>query len=542
MVAAMLSEDLPPLAPFPEVSSPPDPGAEKTGEPSLLSAAQRRELAMAADSLTGRSLPVTDDGPASAADDFLLGPASGEKPGDLFDIHVPAPVEEAPVRTDFLDLPSADGVSAAGLTDGFNLQSLAASLAVPALIPPGPAVVTSAPVSAPSPGPVSRRRDNWEPPVVPAFPSLTVPEAKPLTSTGAAAPVPLPTGTDHKDGFFVTLPPVEATPAPKFPAPRLEEPVDQDFDAPLLFPVPSAESHAPAHAAEVDPHDRAIAPILCGALLIVLGLILACLVPSLALEADAAAGSGKIVSAGHLRGGIFLCIAGAAACLVLGTGAVTLRRWAPPLIHAAGWTVLLAVLCEMAVATASMFYLSANDTPGDAVPGDGTAIFVVAGLLGVALPLLLIALFQRPGVAKLCTLADPRPRWTDSRSVPALMVFVSATLLAVAAFTLSLANAAFRRLIEGNGAWAGAGLAALAAAGLAASGRRAGWWLLAGLALALTAAVFLTFRTHAWRELFNLSATVPPDGTGAALAAATLSPLVVIVLMTRRAFERQGHS
>lgn len=533
----MPSEDLPPLAPFPEVTHPPESGGAPPSGLSLLSAAQRRELALAADSLTGRAPPVADAGPASAADDFLPGSPGAVTPVDLFDIHVPPPEEEKPPREDFLDLPPAEGaVPAASLTDGFNLQSIAASLTAPAtmpsLFPPAPSV--------------PRRRDDWEPPAVPAFPNLTDAGLKAPPSGESPAPVPLPKSGEGADGFFVSVAPVEAPPAAKFPPPRTEVPEEPDFDEPLLFPVPSAESHLPAHPAETaDPHDRALAPVLCGALLIVLGLFLACLVPPLALEADTAAGAGKTVRAGHVRGEMFLCIAGAAACLLLGTGAVTLRRWAAPLIHAAGWAVLLTVLCEMAVATASMFYFSANDTPGDAVPGDGTAIFVAAGILGVALPLLLIAIFQRPGVAKLCALADVRPRWTDHRSVPALMVFVCAVLLSSVALAMALAGAAFPafgRLIDGTGAWAGTGVAALAAAGLAASGRRAGWWLLALLAAALPAAVFLTCREHAWREIFGLAATAPPNTPGAVLAAAALSPLAVIVLMTRRAFAGPGHS
>lgn len=519
MLAPMPSDDLLPLAPFPEVTSAPAAAGDlPEGEPSLLSAAQRRELTMAADSLSGRGFPQLEADPVSVADDFLLGPAMEGLTPDGFDVPASPRAEEPPPPVDFLDVNGGASVPAVVPVESFSLQSLAASLAAPAPAPTAP-----------------RRRDDWEPPAVPAFPSLTGMSPVAATSTGPATPISRTAGGEKKEGFFVPL--------PVFPPPRALE-LEPDFDAPLLFPVPSAERHAePRLEEETDPHDRALGAILCGALLLVLGLFLACRVPSLALEADAAAGGGHTVRAGHLRGEMFVSIAGAAACLLLGIGATTLRRWAPPLIHAAGWTVLLTVLCGMAVATASMFHLSSNNTPGDAVPGDGTAIFAIAGIFGVALPLLLIAIFQRPGVAKLCAFADKRQCWTDRRSIPALMVFISGAMLAAAVFALSIAQSAFPafgHLNDGSGAWAGIGLAAAAAGGLAAAGHKAGWWLLTGLTCALAAAIFLTCRQHAWQEIFGLTAVEPPTTGSAILAAAVLLPLLLIVLMTRRAFAHQA--
>ena len=529
MVPAMPSEDIPPLAPFPELSAAPADGSSvPAAETSLLSAAQRREFAQAADFLTGHVAPREEPEALNAADDFLLGPLTeGPGRGD-FDMTMELPGEEPVQKLDFLTVP---GDSPGGpVAEGFSLQSLAASLTVPAQQAP--------PLSAPPPVAIARPRDTGEAPPVPAFPSIAAGGFM-LAEARADA-------TDSKaDGFFVTLQPTVMEPALLFPPARAQEPVD-DFDAPLLFPVPSAEAHArPALEEESDPHDRAMAVLLCGALLIVLGLFLACRVPPLALEADAAAGSGRaaeVVRSGHLRGEMFVSIAAAAACFLLGIGATTLRRWAPPIIHAAGWTVLLTVLGGMAVATASMFQLSANNTPGDAVPGQGTAVFAVAGVFGIALPLLLIAVFQRPGVAKLCLLADKSPRWTDFRTVPALMVFICGALLAAAAFAMSIAQSAFPafgNLIEGAGAWVGTGIAAAAASGLAAAGRQAGWWLLTCLTAVLTAAIFLTCRQHAWQEIFGLTSAGGPTLTGAVLAAATMLPLLLIALMTRRAFAHQ---
>lgn len=523
----MLSEDLPPLAPFPEVSPPPpDAGGTAAAEPSLLSSEQRREFTLAADLLSGRPAPSPESRPVSAADDFLPDlPSDRDEPGD-FTLSGMIAAEEPVQKLDFLDLAGPAPAQNAPLADTFSLQSLAASLAVPA------------PAPAPAAVPAARRRDDWEPPSIPAFPSLAGAVSSPAEAKTTTT-VPLTAADEKKDGFYVSLPALESAPPALFP-PLSEPEEEEDFDAPLLFPVPSAEGHAHAPSLETtDPHDRALAAILSGALLIVLGLYLACRLPSLALEADAAASSGKATLAGHLRGGMLLSIAGAAVCLLLGIGATTLRRWAPPLIHAAAWTVLLTVLCGMGVATASMFQLSSNTTPGDAVAVDGTAIFVTAGVLGVAVPLMLIAVFQRPGVARLCAQADKRPRWTDSRSIPALMVFSGSLLLAAAAFSMSLAHSAFPafgNLIAGTGAWAGVGIAALAAAGLAAAAHQASWWLLTALTALLTAGLFLTCRQHGWQEIFSLSPAGVPALADAVIAAGALSPLILIVLMTRRAF------
>jgi hypothetical protein len=542
MVLLMPSEDFPPLAPFPELSSSVPAAAEgvpSPGEPSLLSAAQRRELAFAADLLSSRVAPPADLPPASAADDFLLGGPEGDLQTEDFSF-APDLITEEPVQNvDFLSVPGENG-PALPAGDSFNLQSLAASLTAPA-----------AQAAAPS-----RKRDDWDPPSIPAFPALTTSLAEePLTTSGSAPPlVPLapaltPVPPEKQDSFFVTLAPLPPPePATLFPPSRPVEPED-DFDASLLFPAPVAEPPASQAAdLEADPHDRALGAILCGALLLVLGLFLACRMPSLALEADAAAGTpGGVgaVHAGHLRGEMFVTAAGAATCLLLGIGAATLRRWAPPLIHAAGWTALLIALGEMAVATASMFYLASNNTPGDAVPGDGTAIFAIAGIFGVGLPLLLIAVFQRPGVARLCALADPRVRWTDDRSIPALMVFVAGLTLAAAAVAMSAAGAAFPafgNLTSGDGsagAWAGVATAAIAAGVLSAAGQKAGWWLLTGVTCALTAALLLTCQQHGWEEIFHTPPSNPASMTGAVLAAATMLPLGLIVFLTRRT---HGHA
>ena len=180
----MPSEDFPPLAPFPELtpSTSAAAGEAPPSEPSLLSAAQRRELAFAADLLSSRVAPPpsAEPPPASAADDFLLGAPEGDLQTEDFSFAGDLAAEEPVQKVDFLSVPGENG-AAVPAGESFNLQSLAASLTAPA---------------AQAMPPPSRKRDDWDPPSIPAFPALTAGlDEKPLTISGPAplteAPAPL---------------------------------------------------------------------------------------------------------------------------------------------------------------------------------------------------------------------------------------------------------------------------------------------------------------------------------------------------------------
>ena len=545
----MPSEDLPPLAPFPELAPAPSAeGGNAVAEPSLLSAAQRRELAFAADLLSGRTAPPpADEIPApNAADDFLLGGSTDEDlRTDGFSFVSVPPAEEPVESVEFLALPGDTANTVAVPPAAFNLQSIAASLATPAAEPP-----VAVPVPRVFP-------DEWETPSLPAFPSLV-----PLPGTGplqnppkpATGPVfPPPAGSEPPaetkpavlltpaapagptDGFFVTLPEAAPPDSPAFFPPLRPAESPPEYQAPVPFPVSSEAQVSP----QEDPvaADRALWPVLCGALLIVAGVFLACRLGPLWEGSVRELNAGNMVQAGHLRGELGLTGAGALACALLGLGAITLRRWAPPLIHAAGWTVLLTVLGEMAVATGAMFYYS----PGPAEAGSGVALFALAGIAGVAFPLVLIAVFQRDGVGRLCERVDSRSRWTDTRSIPSLMVFVAGFTLAVIAAAMAVSGSAFPAFgnlaLENHSivAWGGIAVAGAAAGGLAALGLKSGWWVLSGIALMLTAAMGITCRYVSWEEIFHLPAGAPPSLVAAILGASTLLPLLLIVFITRRA-------
>jgi hypothetical protein len=121
------------------------------------------------------------------------------------------------------------------------------------------------------------------------------------------------------------------------------------------------------------------------------------------------------------------------------------------------------------------------------------------------------------------------------------MVFITGLMLAVAAFALGIAGAAvplFGELRDhGSGppAWSGIGLLTLIAAGFAAAGKRAGWWLLMAISAVMAVSVFLTFRQHDWRQLLHLPATAAASTVTGLLAAAAMLPPLLILIMTRKA-------
>lgn len=351
---------------------------------------------------------------------------------------------------------------------------------------------------------------------------------------------------------LITFPPTRpAMSVAATPEPELAEEEEHDFNAPPLFLVPSVlpgSSRGLPEAAITAPDpaeaDGSLGATLAGALLIAGGIFLVSRVPSLAGEVDKTlssidASTEVLGRAALIRGEIFISAVAGAFCLIMGIGAATLRRWAPPVIHAAGWVMLLTALLGLGVGTAALFHFSGNGTAGDASPGDATAVFAVVGIAGVALPLLLIAIFQGSALAQLCAAVDKRARWTDCRNIPSLMVVLTGLLLCTAASTMWLANARFPLFTEwelkhASNFWAGTALAGLAGTILTAAGKRAGWALLVLLVLTLGADLYLTCAAQSWQTLFPGQQLAPGTTVGALLAASTMLPPLVILLMMRK--------
>jgi len=288
--------------------------------------------------------------------------------------------------------------------------------------------------------------------------------------------------------------------------------------------------------------------LVAGALLILGGLYLVRSVVLLAVQAGGERGLGKLAAGSweffRVHAGMVTAAAGGLLLLLLGTGAVAHRRWAPPLIHALGWVLVLFVLSYAGVAAAAAFYLmgSAQELPALSFPGSRELLLGV--LLLVVVPLGLIGVCQREDTADACAATQRSGSWTDARPVPVLMTLLTALGGVVLAGAMLSAQAAFPAFGEFHGgvdgllAW-GAVLAVSAVAVLLTGfQRKLGWWLQMGLFLVLAPAVFLTLRVHGWEGL-------PGGGAGAGQGAlrtavagtGALFPVFLILLMARKAFD-----
>ena len=307
---------------------------------------------------------------------------------------------------------------------------------------------------------------------------------------------------------------------------------------PVPTPPPLLRASSPARLKSEPPSEAGPGLVLGGAALMVMGIYFACLLPTswLLLEEADAWTQQKTLAA------LVLHAAAALGALTLGTGSVMSRRWAPPLIHAAGW---VAVFTVSGIIAATGFQL-VNADP--AAPGPDTA-----GLIGLFISLLIplgcILYYQQESTAVACEAANPAPCWTDGLPVPALMVFLTGLALATGAAAMFCHRPAFPVAMDSiltgpaaTAAWAGLGALGLATAVLARLKRSASLWLLLLTAVALAALLSpgaLTAGT-VWENL--LDALGRPAGAGPAAPMVPLltslipAPLLLIFAMARRAF------
>ncbi len=506
----------------------------------------------------------------------------GDAAGDGVD---PLPGLDAGQLGDFFHLPAGD---ASSLLPSANLPSPPAPAPLPApdsLLAAALAQFTQAEAPAVSPDTASRLQElasallaSPSPPQAsPGAVSLTAladqlsarflnPEAPPegfadlLASPApspASAPPPAPTALR---AALDALPPAPAAAIYHAEALFIEETVafspawQDENDSPaldFLAPAPLAPLPAPPAAfrpaaaplAAAAPAPPSAAPalngtglLLGGAGLIVLGIALACRLPLLWLDLEAADPWARQA----LEAGMILQAAGALSALTLGTGSLLLRRWAPPLIHAIGWIAVFAALLLLGVTGVVL----GSESETLLSPADGLGL--AAALL---LPLAYLFYYERESVAATCAAASPEPAWTDRQSVPALMVLLCHVILALAAAAMLRYPAAFPlptgEILRGPAALATwSGLLALGLLGTYAAWRRsaAATWLLllAALGLAATLGACGLFGRPPWGAF--LAALGRPADLGPAspllplLVGLSPALLLLVLAMARRAF------
>ncbi len=343
------------------------------------------------------------------------------------------------------------------------------------------------------------------------------------------------------------------------PAPEDEEPLD------LMAPEPSPCLDGESAAALIQagsallpalppplPHPSASAPatpetaggesglglVLGGTGLIVLGIYLACLLPTQWLSMEGAEDWIRQKTAA----GLVLYGAGALSALTLGAGSLLQRRWAPPLIHAAGW--IAALTASGIIAVAGFFLVGSEaETP---LPGMESLLLLVAAL---GVPLLYIFYYQQESVTTVCEAADPAPSWTDTLPVPALMVFLSGLGIAAGAAAMLRHQPAMPlppdQLLTGpaaTAAWCVLGGLGLGTALCVWLRKSAAVWLLllAAVALAVMISPPALPGGVLWDKFLTALGHPPAAGPDAPLvpllAALLPAPLILIFAMERRAF------
>ncbi|RYD31334.1 MAG: hypothetical protein EOP86_18120 [Verrucomicrobiaceae bacterium] len=414
--------------------------------------------------------------------------------------------------------------SNSGLAAAFSLASGLAA-------PPAPGGLRPAPLPFPPP------------PIRPgALNRLAIPLSVPAAPASKAGPDPVP--------FPAPVSVSDSQEAPVELAMEIEmEPPSAPETHPLFQGQPLAPAPPPLSRQEdSEPSSGGLVLTLGGAGLILLGVLLACTLPLqwLDLSSHPDEWSRRVTHAGML-----VRTAGAAGLMILGLGSLFQRRWAPPLIHAAGW--VWAFMSSGILAAAAWHSMSSDAAAGSSA-FTGMADMLPA-LAGLAVPLGMILLYQRPDLPGLCAGADGKPRWTDGLAIPGVMVFICGILITIPAIVMLLCYPSAMpvpTLQILSGAPAVAAWSFMAALGLGVSCaalrlNRWAWWLLLAAAVVLAAAPALAgFSSRLWAD-FLTALGKPAAESGvpsltALLAGLSPLPLALVLVMARRAFPSSSPS
>ena len=306
----------------------------------------------------------------------------------------------------------------------------------------------------------------------------------------------------------------------------------------MVFAIPPLPSAAPLPREAETPAESGTGLILGGTGLILIGILLACRLPTFWLELDGA----DAWTRQKTEAGLILHAAAAITALTLGTGSVSLRRWAPPLIHAAGWVAALTACGIIAVAGFSWVSSETDESLSGSFP-------LVGLLTALLVPLGYIFYYQQESATTTCEATDPQPAWTDGLPIPALMVFLTGLGLAAGAAALLCHQPAVSlppgQLITGlpaTVAWSALGGLGLGIALCVRFKKSAALWLLLLATLALAVTISPPALTGGWPWDRLLGALGRPADAGPSsplvplLAALLPVPLLLIFAMARRAF------
>lgn len=211
----------------------------------------------------------------------------------------------------------------------------------------------------------------------------------------------------------------------------------------------------------------------------------------LALPRAASGGPGAAPRVGNLVSAALTCLVTGIALILIGVGAVRLRRWVRPLILTAATITsvigVVSVLAMLVAVPAMRQGMIAGARPGTPPPPSGVLELILACTIGfmalvfVVIPGAYLWLYQKPVVKQMLEYYDPVPRWTDRHPLPVLGLAVGWAMAAGSALLeVPQAVAPVFGTVLFGAAGSAAHLAEAAAAAvvgwLVLRRRRAGWW------------------------------------------------------------------
>ncbi len=208
--------------------------------------------------------------------------------------------------------------------------------------------------------------------------------------------------------------------------------------------------------------DRRTGLIVFGIVEIILGALVALMIPFLILGQVMAAQSGQPgMSSRQMIPSVIVYGILAAMLITLGIGSCKMRRWARALSLVLGWSWLVVGVVSVAVMAFTLPSILSNPLPqGQTLPEPArlaVMIFslIVMGVVMVVVPGVLVFFYQSRHVKATCEVRDPTRRWTDACPLPVLGLSLWLWLGAVSMLMMPWSSngvlPVFGRLLSGIG-------------------------------------------------------------------------------------------